>query len=239
MFITLTFDTKVLLEECLSSVGLMTLKKEHLQNFMKRLRKRHEVRNLPPIKYYAVGEYGSKHNRPHYHVIIFNALMEDIEAAWMKGYVHYGTVTGASIGYTLKYMCKKSKPVGVLEGDDREPEFALMSKGLGKNYLSERNVQWHLKDVKNRMYINVGQGKKATMPRYYKDKLFTDDYFPSHDDAITVRQAVALQQMINGDRKEQEQIDELGEDRYEHEQLYRDINEFNRLESRAKEGDIF
>lgn len=35
-------------------------------------------------------------------------------------------------------------------------------------------IQWHKNDMKNRMYINVGDGKKAAMPRYYKNKIYTD-----------------------------------------------------------------
>lgn len=34
---------------------------------------------------------------------------------------------------------------------------------------------WHNADLLNRMYINIGDGKKAAMPRYYKQKIYTDD----------------------------------------------------------------
>lgn len=33
-------------------------------------------------------------------------------------------------------------------------------------------VQWHKNDLENRMYINVGDGKKAAMPRYFKEKIY-------------------------------------------------------------------
>lgn len=33
-------------------------------------------------------------------------------------------------------------------------------------------VRWHNQDKLNRMYINIGDGKKAAMPRYYKDKVY-------------------------------------------------------------------
>lgn len=35
-------------------------------------------------------------------------------------------------------------------------------------------IQWHKNDMLNRMYINVGDGKKAAMPRYYKNKIYSD-----------------------------------------------------------------
>lgn len=35
-------------------------------------------------------------------------------------------------------------------------------------------IRWHKADILNRMYINVEAGKKASMPRYYKDRIYTD-----------------------------------------------------------------
>ena len=54
-FITLTYDTVVV---PISPNGFMTLKKRDLQLFWKRLRK--AIGKGPKIRYYAVGEYGSK-----------------------------------------------------------------------------------------------------------------------------------------------------------------------------------
>jgi len=34
---------------------------------------------------------------------------------------------------------------------------------------------WHKSDLLNRMYINIDGGKKAAMPRYYKNKIYTDE----------------------------------------------------------------
>lgn len=128
-FITLTYAPE---NVPISKMGLMTLVKKDVQDWMKRLRERHKERGCDKsIKYYAAGEYGSAYNRPHYHVIIFNAHPADIEQAWGLGHIHYGKVEGASIGYTLKYLHKQHK-AGSNENDDRQCEFALMSKGLGK-----------------------------------------------------------------------------------------------------------
>jgi len=124
------------------------------------------------IKYYAAGEYGGKTKRPHYHIILFNAQPELVEMSWQLGSVHYGKVSGASVGYTLKYM-SKPRCIPMHRNDDRQPEFSLMSKGLGENYLDEKMISWHLKDANNRMYINLEEGKKAAMPRYYKDKIYS------------------------------------------------------------------
>ena len=65
-FITLTYEDEKLPK---TSEGIHTLCKEDLQKFFKRLRYYYKWKK---IKYYAVGEYGTKTERPHYHAIIFN-----------------------------------------------------------------------------------------------------------------------------------------------------------------------
>lgn len=35
--------------------------------------------------------------------------------------------------------------------------------------------KWHMADADNRMYCNLTDGKKISMPRYYKLKLYTDE----------------------------------------------------------------
>lgn len=92
------------------------------------------------------------------------------------GNIHYGDkrgVTGASIGYCLKYILK-FKDYRKNPYDDSQAEFQLMSKGLGKNYLNQKMISWHKADLENRMYVNIGDGKKASMPRYYKNKIYND-----------------------------------------------------------------
>lgn len=166
-FITLTYDT---LWVPITLKGYMTICKRDVQLFFKRLRKLNDTK----LKYFAVGEYGGKTHRPHYHIILFNAKLDTIQLAWDNGDVHYGDVSGASVGYTLKYMSKQSK-IPMHQNDDRIKEFGLMSKGLGANYLSDAMINWHAKDKNNRMYCNLMDGRKIGMPRYYKDKIYTDE----------------------------------------------------------------
>lgn len=178
-FITLTYDTR---HVPITRKGYMSLNKDDIRLFWARLRKRHKKRaGCKPVRYYCVGEYGGKTNRPHFHAIVFNAVPEDISASWQLGHTHYGGVTGASIGYTLKYMCKRRR-FPLHQNDDRVPEFGTMSKGLGKSYLTEAKRRWHLAGVAtvhsgdSRMYcvLSDGTARKITMPRYYKDKIYTD-----------------------------------------------------------------
>ena len=172
LFITLTYDTDYV---PISHNGFMTLKLEDLQKFFKRLRK---ISN-EKLKYYAVGEYGSTKKRPHYHIILFNANKENIARAWALnnksiGTYHIGNVSDASIGYTLKYMSKKSQ-IPIHQNDDRKKEFSVMSKGLGSNYITEAMIKWHKDSLEQRMYVPIKDGKKIAMPRYYKDKMYTEE----------------------------------------------------------------
>lgn len=166
-FVTLTYDTRFV---PITKRGFLTLDKRHVQLYFKRLRKSHpkEVQ----IKYYLAGEYGSKTFRPHYHIILFNADIELIHKAWDKGEVHIGELTEASAAYTAKYI-NKGKIIPMHQNDDRLPEFSLMSKKLGLNYLSEKIINYHRADIE-RNFITLEDGKKISLPRYFREKIWTE-----------------------------------------------------------------
>lgn len=182
-FVTLTYNTENI---PISNKGFKTLSKTDLQSFFKRLRyyekeERYisDSRNNCPIRYYACGEYGSQRHRPHYHIILFNASFKAIEKAWCKdgkpiGDIYYGTVSEASVGYCLKYINKTSK-IPMHQNDDRLKEFALMSKRLGDNYINERTKKWHHSNLEGNFYLPLTDGKKASIPRYYKQKMFSKE----------------------------------------------------------------
>lgn len=170
-FVTLTYDES---NVPITQNGLQTLRKTDLQKFFKRLRKLTNEK----ISYYAVGEYGDKTQRPHYHIILFNGNCNSVESSWNLnnttiGHCHFGDVNDASIGYTLKYISKE-KQIPMFQQDDRQKEFSVMSKGLGKSYLTPQAIKWHKNKLEERMYLPLKDGKKASMPRYYKDKMYKD-----------------------------------------------------------------
>lgn len=59
----------------------------------------------------------------------------------------------------------------------RRPTTGVLThvKGLGANYLTEARKEYHRYDKENRLYVNLGDGIKAAMPRYYKTKIFHKD----------------------------------------------------------------
>lgn len=220
VFLTLTYDTQFV---PITSTGYMTLNKRDLQLFMKRLRKV----SVNKLKYYAVGEYGGKTMRPHYHLILFNADVTQIQPAWQLGQIHYGSVTGASIGYTLKYMSKPGK-VPLHRNDDRAREFSLMSKGIGSNYLTDNMCAWHKADLDNRMYCNI-EGKKIAMPRYFKDKIY-EEHERKRIAYFSLQRSVKLQ--LERDRK---MIEEFGENASA-QQVSIDKRKFQKFKFDAEKG---
>lgn len=191
-FVTLTYDNE---HVPISKNRFMTLDKSHVQLFIKTIRNNENRiakrlgRKSPvfgKLTYFGVGEYGSEGSRPHYHLLIFNCHRQGITDAWShttgsdrtapriaRGAVWFGNDTSpAAIGYCLKYISKAGK-IPEHARDDREKEFALMSKGIGSNYLTDDMVKWHKNDLFDRYYVPIEDGKRIAMPRYYKNKIYT------------------------------------------------------------------
>lgn len=175
-FITLSYsDENVPLNDVIP-----TLSKPDLQKFIKRVRKTQpKTEGKHSIRYYAVGEYGTTTQRPHYHIILFNAsiqTMDKLEQLWPLGHIHVGLVTDASIHYTTKYHVNFDKSKS--EQINREPEFAVMSTkpAIGHNYLI-KNRALH-KD--NTQYHVTNNGVKQRLPRYFRDKIFSETEKKGH-----------------------------------------------------------
>lgn len=165
-FVTLTYDDLHLPSD-------LGLHKDHVQNFLKRLRKFYPPRS---ISYYAVGEYGEQGNvvtglkRPHYHLILIGdgpiGFGRTVKESWPFGFVLCKPAQKGSISYVLKYMDKQIHGAEALvaEYGDKQPPFALMSKGLGLSYMAE-----NIERVEHFGGIPYN-GKVRPIPRYYLDR---------------------------------------------------------------------
>lgn len=144
--------------------------KSDLQKFIKRLRK---FLSPKKIRYFACGEYGSKGNRPHYHLIIFGWRPPDLEyffnsgsdkiyksdivqKIWNKGFITVGDLSGSSAKYCCKYLQKLN-----FKHHDVDP-FLVMSNrpGIGLEYF-KRNLKCLDTDG---LYF---EGYKYNVPRYF------------------------------------------------------------------------
>lgn len=200
-FITLTYDTHHV--PITSGRYPMTLKKSDLQGFFKRLRyydsefysnyckKTKRLQKPKKIKYYACGEYGgSKRKRPHYHGILFNVVdVNSIYKAWATAIVEKGITVGfhpygsidvdpdvnqKNIEYVLKYICKDDQGIGKAKNDLRKPEFSLMSKGIGKDWIT-KSIETFYNNRLDIAYILREDGVKISMPKYYVNKLYNEN----------------------------------------------------------------
>lgn len=173
VFVTLTYSdehvpVKFAYNQERGAFPVFHFEKSIVQLWMKILRKTQPE----PIKYYLVSEYGEKTLRPHYHAIIFNlqGSLEQITLAlqktWKFGLINVGTVTDASINYVAKYMINRYE---VPEGFEKP--FSLSSKGLGLEYV-RKCLKWHKNDL-SRNYMMSEGGVKHSLPRYYKEKIYS------------------------------------------------------------------
>ena len=169
-----------------SYIKIPTLNKKHVQDYIKRLRNEHvkyvtktlgcskkEVKlRSRPLRYYAVGEYGSKTRRPHYHLILFNMDVDNIAPVknqWKYGMSDVGTVTAASINYVTKYMFKQFNR----KTDKRTPPFSLMSKKpiIGHDYIQNYGVH-HIESES--LEVRDQNGHVRRLPKAYLRRLFTN-----------------------------------------------------------------
>lgn len=133
-----------------------SLSKRDLQLFMKRLRKDVYPRK---VRFFACGEYGEQHGRPHYHVALFGLptcrrgqtqwrrhsktcceVCDRMLRLWEHGLVYLGSLEPASARYVTGYVVKKlNRDDDPRLGVDQIPEFAVMSRrpGIGSTAMDE------------------------------------------------------------------------------------------------------
>lgn len=139
-----------------------------LRLFLERVRKE----TGKSIKHWCVTELGEKKDRIHLHGIFFGQKSAElIRKHWKYGFVFIGGYCNSrSINYMTKYMLKV---------DIKHPLFkqiVLASAGIGAGYMDRLDYLWQKQNYKN---INVAtytfrNGTKMAMPKYYKDKIFTE-----------------------------------------------------------------
>ena len=157
--------------------GLLSLKKEDFQLFMKRLRQKVPAGTL---RYFAVGEYGSQSHRPHYHAIMFGIdkyqCWEAARPSWRKmgkdiGHVHVGNVTPASIRYVCSYITARRHHQ--FNKTLAEPPFSLQSSnpGIGFQYMfNPEIIRYHKEDIERR-FVQIN-GASLHMPKFYSSRIY-------------------------------------------------------------------
>lgn len=140
-----------------------------LRLFLERVRKE----TGKSIKHWCATELGEKNDRIHLHGIFFGQKSAElIRKHWKYGFVFIGGYCNSkSVNYMTKYMLKV---------DIKHPTFKqiiLASAGIGAGYMDRLDYLWQKQNYKN---INVAtytfrNGTKMAMPKYYKNKIFTEE----------------------------------------------------------------
>lgn len=124
------------------------------------------------MRHWCVTELGEDNDRIHLHGIFFGQRSAElIKKHWKYGFIFIGQYCNSrSINYMTKYMLKV---------DIKHKEFkqiVLASPGIGAGYFDRLDWQWQKQnygkiEVPTYTFRN---GTKMAMPKYYKDKLFTE-----------------------------------------------------------------
>lgn len=181
-FVTLTYDEQ---HVPIDVNGYMSVCKEDVQLFMKRLRKDNPG---VTIRFFCNSEYGEL-GRPHYHMLLFNVPAEKmfkdsrqikrgksrsftcpyIQGIWKAGNVEFGIASKERAGYCAKYFIdRKDVP------DEITPNFSLMSRDPGIGFAYQNQIAEKVRYYGLRACLN-SSGTYVALPRYYRDKIYSGD----------------------------------------------------------------
>ena len=163
-FVTLTYEDEVL-PKCYSEDGSKVygdLVPRHVQEYIRKFRKTAKTR------YFAVGEYGMKSERPHYHLVQWGCstwnMSDLVQGAWPYGFVTVSTAEIERLRYIGRYCLKKMTQVNDLRLDGRQPEFARMSLKPAIGALGMRAVLAQLESRRGSAFL----AKNGDVPYDYR-----------------------------------------------------------------------
>lgn len=182
-FVTLTYDDEHLRE----------LNREDPLKFIK------AIRNSGfKCRYYGAAERGEASLRPHYHIVLFGFMPDDIEydgesksgqplyiskfldKLWSKGRVVVQFFDSMYAGYVAGYTSKKL-------GDPEAFTFMSTKPGIGYNYvLAHQDLMLKYGSI----FGDFGYVKKAAIPRYFK-KILKDRGFGFYLDILSEEKVLA------------------------------------------------
>lgn len=167
----------------------LTLRMDDVSKFLKNLRKVYG----DGIRFYACGEYGEKTHRPHYHMILFNIHLDDLQSygmsdsfeiqesptisrIWNMGRVVIAPCNWQTCAYVTRYVTKKCTPEQrwKYEYFNIEPERCRMSRmpGIGRQWFDD-----HKEDIYRTYIIVFGDecNQYEFRPPKYFDRLMAEE----------------------------------------------------------------
>ena len=152
-----------------AGVNAATLVYKDVQDFLKRLRRKRYDKERKQwkkydVRYIVAGEYGSKKNRAHWHIILFfDKEYPEVEENkrvnweyWEHGFTYFQEPDWKGFQYVLKYVLKDQDEqfkVSHLAMSKKPPLGDKYFKELVKQHVEEmvlpRNIFYKFRDVKN------------------------------------------------------------------------------------------
>ena len=210
-FITFTYETENLPDH-------HHLQYKDFKAFMKRLRFHLSKQNIK-IRFIVSGEYGEQKGRPHFHAIIYNLPIHDLElvsnknnnklyesefiqSLWQHGTIKIGEVNSLTCGYVAKYMTKKDLSTWngvdletgeiIAEYDDKG-EITRIKPMHRRSNRPGIGHDWAKKWYKD--FIPSGfityEGKKFPVPNYYLDVALRE-----HPELETIIEQMKIDRML-------------------------------------------
>lgn len=156
-----------------------TLRKKAFLQWVKNRQKQ-----IGPFRYYAVGEYGDRYGRPHYHMALFptgDSQVLALRNAWRKdyGFTDEIELNTKLARYLAKYTTKKLTSFDDFRlEENQEPEFRASSKRppLGQDFVERVIARYQ-----------TGQGRRLIQKRGDIDRTFKIERitYPIPDWALT------------------------------------------------------
>lgn len=174
-----------------------------VQNYIKRLRKhlKTSLGSYETLHFYAVGEYGPVHFRPHYHILLFTnskevskVLRQCHDKSWRLGRSDFQVARGGASSYVASYVnslssapllyrsCRAFKPrqrasIGFFEKGE------VFEEGEDVYHAVEKKID---SVINGRVYNFNGISVKSTPPMSYIRTLLPRFSSARYDDAVAI-----------------------------------------------------
>lgn len=178
-----------------------------VQNYIKRLRKhlKTALGSYETLHFYAVGEYGPVHFRPHYHILLFTNSKEISEVlrlchdkSWKLGRSDFQTSRGGAASYVASYVnslssapllyrsCRAFRPrqrasIGFFEKGE------VFEEGEDVYHAIEQKID---SVINGRVYNFNGISVKSTPPMSYIRTLLPRFSSARYDDAVAIARII-------------------------------------------------
>lgn len=178
-----------------------------VQNYIKRLRKhlKMSLGSYETLHFYAVGEYGPVHFRPHYHILLFTNSKEISEVlrqchdkSWKLGRSDFQVARGGASSYVASYVnslssapllyrsCRAFRPrqrasIGFFEKGE------IFDEGEDVYHAIEQKID---SVVNGRVYNFNGISVKSTPPMSYIRTLLPRFSSACYDDAVAIARII-------------------------------------------------